>query len=63
MTEESSNPTDNDPTVFRDYEYLAGGIGGDLPAFNKFQVKIEMRSINPAKAPTFQDLRIIALSV
>ena len=63
LTEESTNPTDNDPTVFRDYEYLAGGIGGDLPAFNKFQVKIEMRSINQAKAPTFQDLRIIALSV
>lgn len=63
LTEETTNPTDNNPNVFRDYEYLAGGQGGDLTAFKKFQIKIEMRSINPAKAPSFQDLRIIALSV
>ena len=63
LAEETTNPTDTDPTIFRDYEYLAGGIEGNLTAFKKFQIKIEMRSINQAKAPTFQDLRIIALSV
>ena len=63
LAEETTNPSDEDPLVFRDYEYLAGGQGGDLPAFTKFQVKIVMRSTNQAKAPVFEDLRIIALSV
>lgn len=63
LEEEGTNPTDENPLVFRDYEYLAGGQGGDLPAFTKFQVKIVMRSSNQAKSPMFEDLRIIALSV
>jgi len=63
LAEETTNPSDENPLVFRDYEYLAGGQGGDLPAFTKFQIKIVMRSSNQAKAPTFQDLRIVALSV
>ena len=63
LQEEGTNPSDENPLVFRDYEYLAGGQGGDLPAFTKFQVKIVMRSTNQAKSPMFQDLRIIALSV
>ena len=63
QTEETTNPPDTDRNVFRDYEYLAGGPGGDLTAFKKFQIKIEMRSPNIAQAPVFKDLRAIALSV
>lgn len=63
LSEDSSNQPDNNPQIFRDYEYLAGGIGGSLIAFKKFQIKIVMRSGNQAKAPMFRDLRIIALSV
>ena len=63
LSEETSNQPDNNPQIFRDYEYLAGGIGGDLVAFKKFQIKIVMRSGNQAIAPMFRDLRIIALSV
>jgi hypothetical protein len=63
LTEESNNPTDENRTIFRDYEYLAGGQGGDLSPFTQFQIKIEMRSSNQAKAPTFSSLRVIAMSV
>jgi len=49
--------------VFRDYEYLIGGIGGDLEAFTKFQIKIIMDTTNSSKVPTFRDLRVIALAV
>lgn len=63
LTEETNNPTDDDATTFRDYEYLAGGQGGDLTPFTKFQIKIEMRSSNQAKSPIFSSLRAIALSV
>ena len=60
--EETNNSIDNDPDVFRDYEYLIGGIGGDLVPFVSFQIKIVMRSTNVAVAPTFQSLRVIAMS-
>ena len=62
QAEETNNPIDNDPDVFRDYEYLIGGIGGDLVPFVSFQIKIVMRSTNVAVAPTFQSLRVIAMS-
>jgi len=61
--EETNNPIDNDPEVFRDYEYLPGGEGGTLTPFTKFQIKIVMRSSSFAKAPSFQSMRVIALSV
>jgi hypothetical protein len=60
--EETNNPVDDDLNVFRDYEYLPGGQGGSLSPFTKFQLKIVMRSTNYAKAPTFQSLRVIAMS-
>ena len=60
--EETNNPTDEDPTIFRDYEYLPGGEGGTLPPFTKFQIKVVMRSENVARAPTFTSMRVIALS-
>ena len=63
LTEETNNPVDNDATTFRDYEYLAGGQGGDLTPFTKFQIKIEIRSSNQAVSPIFSSLRAIALSV
>jgi len=56
-------PKDNNPNVFRQYEYLIGGQGGTLTAFTKFQLKIVMRSTNQAIVPRFRALRIIALSV
>ena len=62
QAEETSNPIDNDPDIFRDYEYLIGGIGGDLVPFVNFQIKIVIRSTNVAVAPTFQSLRVIAMS-
>ena len=60
--EETNNPSDENPKVFRDYEYIIGGIGGDLIPFTKFQLKIVMRSTKISKAPTFSSLRVIALS-
>ena len=60
--EQTNHPIDEDNTIFRDYEYLPGGVVGDLTPFTKFQVKIVMRSLNIAKAPKFSDLRVIALS-
>ena len=56
-------PKDNNPNVFREYEFLIGGQGGTLTAFTKFQLKIIMRSVNQAIVPRFRALRIIALSV
>ena len=63
IAEETNNPSDENPIIFREYRYLAGGQGGNLPAFTQFQVKIVMRSTNAAKVPVFRDLRVIALSV
>lgn len=62
VEEETNNPTD-EVRIYRDYRYLAGGEGGFIPAFNKFQVKIVFRSTNRANVPQIKDLRVIALSV
>ena len=62
QAEDTNNPIDNDPGTFRDYEYLPGGIGGDLEPFTQFQLKIVMKSSNMANAPTFQSLRVIAMT-
>ena len=62
VEEETNNPTD-EVRIYRDYRYLAGGEGGDLAAFNRFQVKIVFRSTNRANVPQIKDLRVIALSV
>ena len=61
ISEFTNNPSDEDKTIFRQYEYLPGGVGGTLTDFTKFQVKIEMVATNAAKAPSLKDLRIIAL--
>ena len=54
-------PSDENPTIFRDYEFLVGGTGGLTVPFQKFVLKIVMTSSNNAKPPKFKDLRIIAL--
>ena len=63
VTPENTNPKDANPRIFREYRYLIGGQGGDLPAFTKYQLKIVMQSTNQAEVPKFQSLRSIALSV
>lgn len=53
--------TDENRSIFREYEYTIGGLGGDLNPFTTFQLKIVMRSSNSSKIPTFRDIRAIAL--
>ena len=60
---EANMPSDENPRVFRQYEYLIGGQNGTIDAFTQFQLKIVMTSTNSAKVPVFKDLRAIALSV
>jgi hypothetical protein len=55
--------SDENPEIFREYEYLIGGNTGTLDAFNQMQIKIVMVSQNQAKVPTFKDIRTIALAV
>ena len=62
VASENTPPSDNNTNVFREYRYLAGGPGGDLNAFNKFQVKIVFRSTNQTRVPRIRELRVIALS-
>lgn len=57
----SNNPVD-DEVRFREYQYLAGGQGGDLKEFTQFQVKIVFTSTSK-RVPVVKDLRVIALSV
>lgn len=63
VTRQSELPSDENTSVFRDYEYLVGGDTGLSVPFTRFILKIEMRSSSNAKVPTFKDLRVIALAV
>ena len=63
IDKEVNLPSDENPNVFRDYEYIVGGPGGLTVPFNRFIVKIVMRSSNNALPPVFRDLRVIALAV
>ena len=63
IASDTNNPPDPVGKTFRDYEYLIGGLNGNLTAFTRFQLKIVMHSTNSAQVPTFRDLRVIALSV
>jgi hypothetical protein len=56
-------PSDENPEVFREYEYLIGGDDGSLTAFDQFQFKIVMNTTNSTKVPVFRDMRVIALSI
>lgn len=61
-SQETVIPTDENPSIFREYTYLIGGQGGDIAAFTKFQLKIVFRSTNQALVPSISSLRAIALS-
>ena len=63
VNKENEIPSDEDPTVFRQYQYLIGGRTGTLDGFTQFQLKIVMTSTNSAKVPVFRDIRAIALGV
>jgi len=63
IDKEQNLPSDENPLIFRDYEYIVGGPGGLSVPFNRFVLKIVMKSFNNAKVPTFKDLRVIALAV
>ena len=63
IDKEQNLPSDENPLIFRDYEYIVGGPGGLSVPFNRFVLKIVMKSFNNAKIPTFKDLRVIALAV
>ena len=61
IAESTSNPGDENSSVFREYEYLAGGQVGNLDSFTQYQVKVVMTSTNSSKIPTIKDFRAIAL--
>tara|TARA_Y100001972_G_scaffold19186_1_gene22003 strand:- start:127 stop:1710 length:1584 start_codon:yes stop_codon:yes gene_type:complete len=63
LSQENTIPSDENPRFFRNYTYLHGGLGGDIPAFLKYQFKIVLRSTNQAKPPIIRSLRVISLSV
>lgn len=56
-------PSDENPSIYRDYQFIVGGPGGLSVPFNRFVLKIVMKSYNNARVPTFKDLRVIALAV
>lgn len=56
-------PSDENPAIFRDYQFIVGGQGGLSVPFNRFILKLVMTSTNNARVPTFKDLRVIALAV
>ena len=63
VQKETVLPSDENPGIFRDYEFIVGGPGGLSVPFNRFIIKIVMKSSNNAKVPQFKDLRVIALAV
>ena len=62
LTQENTIPSDENPSIFRQYTYLHGGLGGDVLDFKKYQIKIVLRSTNQAFSPVLDNLRVIALS-
>ena len=65
IAKENEIPSDENPLVSRDYEYLIGGEGGleGINAFTEFQLKIVLRSTSSSKVPVIKNLRAIALAV
>lgn len=63
VASEENLQSDEDPAVFRDYTYLIGGTQGFATPFDKFIIKIVMKTTNSALVPSFKDLRVIALAV
>ena len=61
LAKEAIIPADNDGTTYREYEYLAGGVGGTLAPFTQYQVKVVLNTTNSSRPPKIKDLRAIAL--
>lgn len=59
---EAPIPSDENPDVYREYRYLAGGLGGQLSPFTQYQLKIVFKSSSSSKVPTIKDLRVIAMA-
>lgn len=62
VVREEELPTDENPVVFRDYQYVVGGSSGLSVPFTRFIFKLVMTSYNNAKVPQFKDLRVIAMA-
>jgi len=56
-------PKDDNPQVYRETEFLAGGTEGTLSPFTQAQIKIVMHSTNSSLVPKFRDLRIKFLAL
>ena len=52
---------DENRDIFREYEWLVGGINGTETEFSTFQLKLVFRSQNSSKIARVRDLRAIAL--
>ena len=63
ISPEEQIQSDENPAVFRDYTYLIGDTVGFVDPFDKFILKIVMKSRSSALVPSFKDLRVIALAV
>lgn len=61
LSPESTPAPDDNPKIFREYEYLAGGKNGVLTPFTRMQFKLVMRSTNSSKVPAIRDFRAIAM--
>ena len=55
---DSPVPSDENSSVFREYEYTLESVD----AFAVFQVKVVMKSSNSSRSPRIRDLRVIALA-
>jgi len=60
-TPENTLPSDDNPSIFREYTYLIGGDDGTLDSFSEYQLKIVFRSVNSSAVPKIRDLRAIAM--
>jgi hypothetical protein len=55
-------PGDDNPAIFREYEYTIPNDGTDLTPFTRYQYKLVFRSSSTSKVPRLTDFRSIALS-
>jgi hypothetical protein len=61
IASDNSPPSDENPGIYRDYEYTIGGDTGLTQEFEQFQFKITMNTSNLLYYPTLRDLRAIVL--
>lgn len=58
VSPDNTVPSDDDPSLFREYEYTINGLSD----FDRFQFKLVFESQNVASVPRIKDFRAIALS-